>query len=365
MRKASTKPAKLKAQRMKSKAASKTSKRTASSDDDFDSEDEGSHVVLQVKKKPLDRRFEPEESEGSEDEDDEEGYDSHGEDAPNQAKTDTGALVDGEGDDELDGGVENSEDFPGDLEEDTSHLEISSRPLDRLKLLQKIKSLTEEQLLKEQKRIKKTGVCYLSRIPPYMKPAKLRSILIRFGEVDRLFLKPEDTSIHQKRVKYGGNKKKNYTEGWVEFKNKRDAKLCEATLNGNNIGGKKSSYYYDDVMNIKYLSGFKWMDLTQQIAKENEMRQAKLSMEISQQQKLNKSFISNVEKSKMIENIQQKRKAKQDAAATPAAASGEELEMRRHFKQRKITSARADADDKLKERARPNDKLNDVLLRVF
>ena len=54
------------------------------------------------------------------------------------------------------------------------------------------------------------------------------------------------------------------------------------------------------------MPGFKWLDLTQQIAKENEVRQAKLAMEISQQQKLNKSFVSNVEKSKMIANIQRK-----------------------------------------------------------
>ena len=101
----------------------------------------------------------------------------------------------------------------------------------------KLKNLTPQQLEEEQKKIKKTGVCYLSRIPPYMKPAKLRNILTRFGKIDRLFLKPEDTAVHQKRVKYGGNKKKNFTEGWVEFVKKKDAKLCEATMNGQIIGG--------------------------------------------------------------------------------------------------------------------------------
>lgn len=235
------------------------------------------------------------------------------------------------------------------------------------KKLGKLKNLSPEQLLKEQKRIKRTGVCYISRIPPYMKPAKLRSILSRFGEIDRLFLKPEDTKIYQKRVKYGGNKKKNFTEGWVEFVSKKDAKLCEASMNGQIIGGKKTSYYYDDVMNIKYLSGFKWMDLTQQIAKENEMRQSKLSMELSQQQKLNKNFIANVEKSKMIQNIQKKRKAKEEKDGSKSDTKTEEkpIEIRRNFKQRKLTSTRADADDNLKEKAKPNQKLNDVLSKVF
>ncbi|KAK6457947.1 uncharacterized protein RJT20DRAFT_125828 [Scheffersomyces xylosifermentans] len=222
----------------------------------------------------------------------------------------------------------------------------------------KLKRLSPEQIEKESKRIKKTGVCYLSRIPPYMKPATLRSILSRFGKIDRLFLKPEDSTIYHKRVKYGGNKKKNFTEGWVEFVRKKDAKMCASTLNANKLGGKKTSYYYDDVINMKYLSGFKWFDLTQQIAKENETRQARLTLELSQQQKLNKTFVNNVEKSKLVTNIQKKRKLKNPDLNT-------DTEIRRSFKQRKVTSARAEANEELKEKSRPNTKLNDVLSKVF
>ena len=32
-------------------------------------------------------------------------------------------------------------------------------------------------------------------------------------------------------------------------------------------GGKKGSCYHDDILNVKYLPGFKWTDLTEQIAK--------------------------------------------------------------------------------------------------
>ncbi|CUM49933.1 unnamed protein product [Debaryomyces tyrocola] len=243
---------------------------------------------------------------------------------------------------------------------------IDEETIENSKLAKNInlKKLTPEQLAKEQKKIKKTGVCYLSKIPPYMKPAKLRSVLSRFGKIDRLFLKPEDNSTYAKRVKYGGNKKKNYTAGWVEFINKKDAKLCAGTLNGNKLGGKKNSYYYDDIINIKYLSAFKWFDLTQQIAKENEIRQAKLSMELSQQQKLNKSFINNVEKSKMINNMQNKRKARQ-AELGADNSNKEESDIRRNLKQRKLASTRADAEDELKHKSKPNEKLNDVLSKVF
>ncbi|EGW32137.1 uncharacterized protein SPAPADRAFT_139224 [Spathaspora passalidarum NRRL Y-27907] len=240
-----------------------------------------------------------------------------------------------------------------------SELNVSGGDEPKPKKNKKLKKLTSKELEKEQKRIRKTGVCYLSKIPPYMKPSKLRSVLSRFGAIDRLFLKPEDIAVYHKRVKYGGNKKKNFTEGWVEFVSKSDAKLCAATLNGNKLGGKKTSYYYDDVMNIKYLHGFKWLDLTQQIARENEAREAKLAMELSQQQKLNKSFIHNVEKSKMITNIQRKRSAKQQDSKQ------EEDEIRRNFKQRKVASTRSAAKEELKEKSKPNEKLNDILSKVF
>ena len=35
------------------------------------------------------------------------------------------------------------------------------------------------------------GIIYLSRIPPYMKPLKVRQIFSKYGEVGRVFLQPE------------------------------------------------------------------------------------------------------------------------------------------------------------------------------
>lgn len=281
-------------------------------DDDFESEDE--EAVFQTRKKAAVDRFD-DSAESEEEKEDEEEHESESEEKPPKLD-ETSAMV-----------------------------------AEEKKRSKKLKKLTPEQLAKEQKKIKKTGVCYLSSIPPYMKPVKVRSVLARFGKLDRIFLKPEDPASHLKRVKYGGNKKRRFTEGWIEFVNKKEAKLCAETMNGNILGGKKSSYYHDDVINIKYLSGFKWFDLTQQIAKENEVRQAKLTLEISQQLKLNKSFVNNVEKSKYVNK---KRKAE----------GGAEPEARRTFDQRDITSTRADAKQQFKK-AKNSENLESVLSKVF
>lgn len=119
-------------------------------------------------------------------------------------------------------------------------------------------ALTKKNLVASESAIKKSGVVYLSRIPPFMKPEKLRSLLEPYGKINRIFLTPEDPLEHTRRVRNGGNKKRSFTEGWVEFVKKKEAKKACDLLNAQTIGGKKSSWYRDDVWSLKYLNGFKW-----------------------------------------------------------------------------------------------------------
>ncbi|CAD6641771.1 XXYS1_4_G0015150.mRNA.1.CDS.1 [Saccharomyces cerevisiae] len=222
---------------------------------------------------------------------------------------------------------------------------------------EKLRQLVKSKAAKKSKH--KTGVVYFSSIPPYMKPAKMRQILTRFGEVDRLFLKKEDDQRYKQRVKGGGNKKNKYEEGWAEFIRKRDAKLCAETLNGNIIGGKKGTFYHDDILNVKYLPGFKWADLTEQIARENDIRQAKLEMEISQANKLNAEFIRNVEQSKMIQNIKNSRKraGKEEESA--------DSHPHREFKQRRVETSRANAPSDIKQQYSGSKDLGNVLTNLL
>ncbi len=67
------------------------------------------------------------------------------------------------------------------------------------------------------------------------------------------------------RRKYTSTKKVHYTEGWVEFKDKRIARSVADMLNAQPIGGKKGTRWRDDVWTMKYLPKFKWNMLTEQI----------------------------------------------------------------------------------------------------
>lgn len=115
-----------------------------------------------------------------------------------------------------------------------------------------------EKLLKKPLKVKppkknKTGVVYLSSLPPYLKPMALKTLLIQrgFGPITKVFLTPavHSTSGSGRR----NNKRKTYSDGWVEFESKKTAKICAETLNANIVGGKKGGWYHDDIWNMKYL----------------------------------------------------------------------------------------------------------------
>ena len=67
------------------------------------------------------------------------------------------------------------------------------------------------------------------------------------------------------RRKHTSTKKAHYTEGWVEFTDKKVARSVAAMLNAQPIGGKKGTRWRDDVWTMKYLPKFKWHMLTEQI----------------------------------------------------------------------------------------------------
>jgi ESF2/ABP1 family protein len=216
-----------------------------------------------------------------------------------------------------------------------------------------VKPLTKKNLVSTTAAIKRSGVAYLSRIPPFMKPQKLRSLLEPYGAINRIFLTPEDPASYTRRVRNGGNKKRSFTDGWVEFVNKADAKKACELLNARIIGGKKGTYYHDDVWNLLYLKGFKWNNLTEQIANENAERASRLKAELRKTKKENEEFVQNVERAKMLDGMESKKaaKRKKEEGDGPYTDPGEQVrvpkkggERARHFKQTSVAPKKKDGD---------------------
>ena len=146
-----------------------------------------------------------------------------------------------------------------------------------------VKPLTPEALAAFKAAQERAGVIYISRIPPGMQPTKVRHLMSQYGEVGRVYLQREGitTCMHSRsrcdvfasldakraylRRKYTTTKKPHYTEGWVEFKDKKVARSVADMLNAQPIGGKKGTRWRDDVWTLKYLPKFKWHMLTEQV----------------------------------------------------------------------------------------------------
>ncbi|KAH6614887.1 hypothetical protein C7974DRAFT_55627 [Boeremia exigua] len=210
----------------------------------------------------------------------------------------------------------------------------------------------------------KSGVIYISRVPPFMKPTVMRSLLIPYGPVGRIFLTPEDTTSRQQRLRGGGTRRKLYLDGWVEFTHKRDAKFVAENLNAQTMGGKKRGRWHDEVWNIKYLTGVKWAHLVEQIQNENAERAARLRFEITQSKKENKRFLDNVERGKMESGIKATRERRGEGTddalqeSNTATESKPKKKRRLEFKQHAATS-------KADKKPAPGQDVNRVLSKIF
>ena len=222
--------------------------------------------------------------------------------------------------------------------------------------------LSKKNLVNTDAAVRRSGVVYISRVPPFMKPAKLRSLLEPYGKINHIFLSPEDLRARSRRVRNGGNKKRTYTDGWVEFVKKGDAKKACELLNAQTIGGKKGTYYRDDLWSLLYLKGFKWHHLTEQINTETAERASRMQAEISKTKRETEEYLRNVEMSKMVAGMEAKRAAKGGKKEAGGDGADERFVVKpkdtgRTFQQRAVAKEKDEA-----ETAAPGSKL---LSKIF
>ncbi|XP_061958553.1 uncharacterized protein LOC133679852 isoform X3 [Populus nigra] len=87
----------------------------------------------------------------------------------------------------------------------------------------------------------------------------------------------------------------------------------ELKLKGTLKGEKKRSQFYYDHWNIKYLSKFKWDNLTDKIAYEKVIREQKLALEISAAKRERDFYLKKVDQSCALSSIEERMKKKQKA----------------------------------------------------
>ncbi|KAJ3760733.1 hypothetical protein EV360DRAFT_93395 [Lentinula raphanica] len=218
-----------------------------------------------------------------------------------------------------------------------------------------VKPLTPEALAAYKAAQDRAGVIYISRIPPGMRPSKVRHLMSSHGEVGRVYLQQEDAKRAYLRRKYTATKKPHFTEGWVEFKDKRVARSVAEMLNAQPIGGKKGTRWRDDVWTMKYLPKFKWNMLTEQVAHEAAIHAAKLRVELSQSRSEQREYLRNVELARVLEKRSQRKKEK-----------GEEMVLKPHTRPGKRPSeSEGDSERKRRRNDHEESGLGTILGSIF
>lgn len=189
-------------------------------------------------------------------------------------------------------------------------------PKQTLDAKSKKKPLTASSLAATNAIAKKAGVIYLSRIPPFMRPSTVRSLLSVYGPITRLFLTPEPPSSYLARRARGGNRKKSFIDGWVEFARKRHARVCADAINARTIGGRGGRFYGDDVWNARYLRGFAWGDLMADVRGEEREREERVRVGVGREVRERKTFLRQVEKSKIEETRRKKAEMRREGHTT-------------------------------------------------
>lgn len=139
------------------------------------------------------------------------------------------------------------------------------------------------------------GVAYLSTLPIFMAPERVRELLEGYGAINRIFLRPESDKKYELRVSRGGRKTKMYEEGWVEFVRKGDAKYCAAELNGKTLNSKRcESLLRSFVWSVRYLSKFTWADLTGYRFMKDTKEKAQVRAEVLAIKKASNDFVENL-----------------------------------------------------------------------
>lgn len=197
----------------------------------------------------------------------------------------------------------------------------------------------------------KAGVVYLSSIPAGMAPHDIRTHLSPFGTINRLYLAPlkraEDlTSMaslskqsKKKKAKNleklldGHKQKTTFVEGWVEFVSKRDAKTAALALNGTPVRSTNPRHR-DTLWCIKYLSSFKWINLTEQLTLDRATKDKQLKAERRRARRENEHYLGQVEKAQARKRAEA-RQAKEEPGGDEAAAKAAFEDLKIKFKQRK------------------------------
>jgi ESF2/ABP1 family protein len=159
-----------------------------------------------------------------------------------------------------------------------------------------VKGESQRKLKARVASMKQRGVVYVGHVPSKMQPIQIRQLLAAYGTVTRVFFKPQkllrkserslsDSAARKLQKKRLANLK--FTDGWVEFADKRIAKLVAEQLNMTpmGVGRQRNKPWAGNLWVLKYLSKVRWEHLTDKFEVEAITRIKRVRSEMAEAKK--------------------------------------------------------------------------------
>ncbi|KAK4686452.1 ESF2/ABP1 family protein, partial [Tremellales sp. Uapishka_1] len=196
----------------------------------------------------------------------------------------------------------------------------------------------------KKRKVLTPGIVYISRLPPGMTPQKVKHLMGRWGDTGKVYAQKRDAPTQSNPAQQNKRQKHaqaNYSEAWVEFLDKNVAKTVAGMLNAEMIGGKKGDRFVldppdhsgaalmivfrwrDDIWTMKYLSGFKWEMLGEQVAYERQAHTSRLRAEITRSRTEQGEYLKNVELARVLEKRRVKKAVQEEGTGKPPAEKTE------------------------------------------
>lgn len=194
--------------------------------------------------------------------------------------------------------------------------------------------------IEQKQKKRRAGLVYVPFVPAGLKPARMRKLLNEHSDaVGRIYLVPEADEKRKQRKRNGGDRGKRYIEGWVEFTDKKEAKRVVQQLNGQPLGGPRRSRLAESLWNLRYLPGFTWEHLAEELSARKRGRALRAQRE-ERQAKLEKdSFEAASTSARSSEHAQRRLRAKHGDSASVHGAQQAKVDLERA--QRKLKQAKS------------------------
>lgn len=187
-------------------------------------------------------------------------------------------------------------------------------------------SSKKKSLSKLRRRKGKSGVVYISRVPPGLDVGIVRSILGRVGPLGRVWLRAEEKETVAARRKIGGRRRAGFSDGWVEFLRCADAESAVALLNGQSMtGATRRGRFENDLWCLRLLPDFKWDDLVDEACGTRRERVLRVKSEVAASRR-ERSFVE--QRSALAKSIERRERQKAIEANEGVDSVGESGEIR-------------------------------------